>query len=113
MRSCVTRSGDPRAVRRGTVEATPAPPWSHRHLVDQEIGMAQREVRGERGEMDGAAVLIAVGIVDQEAVRRVVDDAIVAILRTGADMKQAAWQHAAVAEALKDAIAKQDLVDVR
>ena len=46
--------------------------------------MGQREMRGEGGEVHGAAGMVAVGVVDQEAVARVVDDVVIGIMCVGA-----------------------------
>ena len=46
---------------------------------DQEIAIVQREVGGERGEMDLVGAALAVGVIEEEAVVRVVDDAIAGV----------------------------------
>ena len=62
--------------------------------------------------MDSASVMIAVRVVDEKAACRVVDNAVVAVVRPWSNMKHVARQHAAMPDAAEDAIAKEDLVDV-
>src|SRR5690242_18253783 len=59
-------------------------PVSGRLSPDEEIGMAEGEAMGEGGEMDLVTGTVAVRVVVDEAVERVVDDPVGGIMGMGA-----------------------------
>src|SRR5690349_1029203 len=69
-------------------------------------------MRRKGSEVDGATRMVAVGVVDQEAVVRVVDDMVVGIVRSSADMEEAGRQDARVTDPLEDGPIEDNLVDV-
>ena len=68
-------------------------------------------MRGERGEVESPAGVVAVGVVGQPAIRRVVNDAVAGVVGRMARVEHPAMQHPGGVDRGEDGVAEVDLVD--